>query len=288
MAAIGDLIDDCCRALENAGLTFGHGMDGAWDEATALVLAVTGMPDDRSSLVCEVTEADADAIETLLARRINERIPLAYLLGRVWFAGHEFIIEPGVVIPRSPIGQLIEQHFQPWLLKAPERIVDLCAGSGCIGIAAALAFPDARVTLVELDPAAAGLARRNVALHGLEDRVEVRQGDLFDALPKNARFDLILTNPPYVDRVDMSSLPAEFRHEPSLGLDGGDDGLVIVERILKGARNHLTASGMLVCEVGMSAPALLRAHPDTPFVWPVFERGGEGVFLLQASEPAWR
>ena len=273
--------------MEDADLVFGHGTDNAWDEATALVLATADLPDDRSSLGVELTRKVEEQVEALLARRITERLPLPYLLGRAWFAGHEFLLEPGVVVPRSPIGELIGRRFRPWLTEPPRTVLDLCTGSGCIGIAIALAFPEARVTLVELDANAAELARRNVALHELTTRVVVLEGDLFEPVARvgelavEERFDLIVSNPPYVDAPDMSSLPEEFRHESVRGLAGGADGLDVVRRILGSAGRFLAPSGLLVCEVGMSAPALQRAYPELPFIWPEFEAGGEGVFLLE-------
>lgn len=259
---------------------FGHGTANAWDEATALVLGVTGLADERANLEASIPDEAAVRIQALLTRRIRERIPLPYLLGRASFAGQEFLIDPGVVIPRSPIGELIEAGFRPWLAEDPGTILDLCTGSGCIGIAAALAFPEATVTLVDVADAAVDLARRNVALHEVDSRVEVLRGDLYEPLPAAACFDLIVSNPPYVDTGDLWSLPAEYRCEPELGLHGGPDGLALVRRILTDARHFLQPEGLLVCEVGMSAPALLRGYPTLPFVWPDLSRGGEGVFLL--------
>ncbi|MGE0622498.1 MAG: 50S ribosomal protein L3 N(5)-glutamine methyltransferase [Pseudomonadales bacterium] len=281
---VGELIDEASAALNSAGVYFGHGTDSAWDEATVLVLSVTGLADDAANLEAQVSERDEAEVRRLLTRRIDERLPLAHLIGRWWFAGYEFLVLPGVVVPRSPIGELIEAGFEPWLLHPPRRVLDLCAGSGCIGIATALTFPDAEVHLVEIDPVAAVLARENVRLHGVEDRVSVHEGDLYEALPDTAGFDLIVSNPPYVDAVDMASLPAEYRHEPRAGLAGGADGLDLVRRIVDGARERLSADGVLVCEVGMSAPALLRAYPSIPFYWPDFERGGEGVFVVGAPD----
>jgi ribosomal protein L3 glutamine methyltransferase len=289
MATVSELIERCEGAMEDANLVFGHGTDNAWDEATTLVLSVANLADDRSSLGVRLSREVEEQVEALLMRRINERVPLPYLLGKAWFAGHEFLLAPGVVVPRSPIGELIGHRFQPWLIEPPRTVLDLCTGSGCIGIAIAHEFPEARVTLVELDPEAAALARRNVELHELTTRVAVLEGDLYEPLAQadgptvEERFDLIVSNPPYVDAPDMSSLPEEFRHESVRGLAGGADGLDVVRRILEGAGRFLTPSGLLVCEVGMSAPALQRAYPDLPFIWPEFEAGGEGVFLLAAG-----
>jgi ribosomal protein L3 glutamine methyltransferase len=177
---------------------------------------------------------------------------------------------------------MIEREFRPWLSRPPSTVLDLCTGSGCIAIATALEIPGSRVTATDMDPAAVALARENAERLGVMDRVTVREGDLYE--PVAGRFDLIVSNPPYVDRTDMASLPEEFRHEPTHGLAGGDDGLAIVRRILAGARAHLESDGVLICEVGMSAPALLRAFPRLPFLWPEFEHGGEGVFVLSAAD----
>ncbi|HEX7038133.1 MAG TPA: 50S ribosomal protein L3 N(5)-glutamine methyltransferase [Pseudomonadales bacterium] len=280
MATVAETIEAIAERFAGAGLVFGHGFESAWDEAVALVLAVTGLPDDRSVLDHPVDRQQRARIDALAARRTGERIPLAYLIGRCRFAGHEFLIEPGVVVPRSPIGALIEARFSPWLRREPERILDLCCGSGCIGIAAALAFPAAQVDLADIDAHAVALTRRNMAMHGIEARARVFRSDLFDALPAG-RWDLILSNPPYVDRRDMAALPAEHRHEPAHGLAGGDDGLALIDRMITALPERLEDRGTFVCEVGASAPALLARYPYLPFVWPDLPNGGEGVFLLE-------
>lgn len=280
MTTVGELISAVSERFEAAGLAFGHGFDSAWDEAVFLVLDVTGLPDDRAVLDRTVSPVHAERIESLAERRLDERVPLAYLLGHSRFAGLDFLVEPGIVVPRSPIGALIVQRFEPWLDAPPGRLLDLCCGSGCIGIAAAVAFPDAEVDLVDIDPRAVRLARRNAHRLGVDDRVHVHRSDLFDDLAEG-QWDLILCNPPYVDTYDMASLPAEFRHEPALGLAGGEDGLALVARVLDALPERLAKGGTLVCEVGASAPALLRRYPDLPFIWPELPGGGEGVFILQ-------
>jgi ribosomal protein L3 glutamine methyltransferase len=278
-ATVRILIEALAQRFAAAGLVFGHGFGNAWDEAVALVLGVTGLPDDQSMLERHVEPGHAALIEVLAAQRIDQRIPLAHLLGRCRFAGHEFLVEPGIVVPRSPIGALIRQRFAPWLQRPPARVLDLCCGSGCIGIAVALAFPDAAVDLADVDPRAVDLARRNVALHGLEARARLHLADLFDGLG-DERWDLIVSNPPYVDRTDMASLPAEYRHEPVSGLAGGEDGLDLVARMLAELPQRLAPGGTFVCEVGASAPALLTRFPHLPFIWPDLPDGGNGVFIL--------
>jgi ribosomal protein L3 glutamine methyltransferase len=279
---VSDAIQECAEKLEAAGVSYGHGTDSAWDEAAALVLGVTGFPDHVASLDREMLAAQQRKMNELLERRIQERIPLAYLLGRASFAGLDFAIEPGVVIPRSPIAELIQQRFEPWLARPPRQIIDLCCGSGCIGIAAAVMFPDSHLTLVDIDEQAIALSERNVVRHGLSDRTTIVRSDIWKDVPPD-RFDLILSNPPYVDTTDMNSLPPEHRHEPALGLAGGENGLQLVNDILAGLDDRLSDAGLLVCEVGNSAPALLRAYPQLPFFWPDLEQGGEGVFLLMAD-----
>ncbi|MEZ5597194.1 MAG: 50S ribosomal protein L3 N(5)-glutamine methyltransferase [Pseudomonadales bacterium] len=277
----GDLIQSVSEQFERAELFYGHGTDNEWDEAVALVLGVTGLPDEDASLHTLVPEAAVRKVLGLAERRVVERVPLPYLLGRWWFAGYEFLVEPGVIVPRSPIAELITHAFRPWLRRAPARVLDLCCGGGCIGIATALTFPDSEVVMTDIDPAAVALARRNIALHGLETRVRVLETDLYDGV--EGRFDMILTNPPYVDAVDLAALPPEYAHEPVLALDGGGDGLDLMRRILAGAPARLSPGGILVGEVGASAAALCRSVPALPFVWVDLEDGGDGVFVLDAE-----
>jgi ribosomal protein L3 glutamine methyltransferase len=283
MPTVGALIESLADRFEAAGLVFGHGTDNAWDEAVALVLGVTGLPDDRAVLERSVSAADVARIDALGRRRVEQRVPLAHLLGRCRFAGTTFLVEPGIVIPRSPIGGLLARRLAPWLTRAPQRILDLCCGTGCLGIVAARAFPQARVDLADVDARAVDLARRNVARHRLEQRVTVHRSDLFDRLPPG-HWDLIVSNPPYVDRADMASLPPEYRHEPVLGLAGGEDGLDLVARMLAALPQRLAPGGSFVCEVGASAAALVRRYPGTPFVWLDLPEGGEGVFLLAEAD----
>lgn len=279
VASVGQLIEDLAGRFAGAGLVYGHGTDSAWDEATALVLGVTGLPNDRRVLEVQPPGEQRERIESLARRRIRERVPLPYLLGEVDFAGFRFRVQPGVVIPRSPIGQLIRTRFEPWLLHPPATVADVCSGSGCIGIAIALTFPDARVDLIDVAAQAIELARENIALHALQDRVRVHRSDLFEQMPAGC-WDLVVSNPPYVDQVDMRSLPPEYRYEPALGLEGGEDGLDLVARLLEALPARLCPEGLFICEVGGSAPALLRRFPQLPFVWPDLPEGGEGVFLL--------
>jgi ribosomal protein L3 glutamine methyltransferase len=281
---VGAIIDQIYQCLLSAGLSYGHGTDNAWDEAVYLVLWIIDCEDDESSLGISVSPEQERAIWATCTKRIEQRVPLAYLLGCCQFMGYEFLLEPGVVVPRSPIGYLIDASDQPWFPKRVMRILDLCSGSGCLGIIAAHRFPEATVTLVELDPTAVRLAVENVRLHALEERVVVIEGDakkLFASLTPG--WDLIITNPPYVDSAHMQLLPAEYRHENAAGLDGGADGLLLVDDFLRVLPSQLSSSGVFICEVGASSGALSRKYSELPIVWLDLPLGGEGVFLIEGE-----
>ena len=270
--------------LSRHELAYGHGTEDPWDEAAALVTGALHIPPPKLQFVLDaaLTRTERTALLALVRRRIVFRVPVPYLVGEAWFAGHGYFVDERVLIPRSPIAELIERRFAPWLADAPGWILDLCTGSGCIGIACALEFPEAEVIVSDIDPGALAVARANVARHGVDDRVTVTQSDLFASLPP-ARFDVIVSNPPYVDDRDFASLPREYLHEPRAALRGGADGLALVRRILAEARPRLAEHGWLVVEVGNSMSALIDAFPEMPFVWPDFERGAGGVFLLEAA-----
>ncbi|MWV17493.1 50S ribosomal protein L3 N(5)-glutamine methyltransferase [Pseudomonas sp. L-22-4S-12] len=266
-------------------LFFGHGTDNAWDEARQLVLGALHLPWEvaDSYLDCRLEEDEQQHLLALLKRRIEERVPTAYLLGEAWFCGLPFIVDERVLVPRSPIAELIGQHFAPWLSGEPARILDLCTGSGCIGIACAYAFPQAEVVLADLSFEALEVANQNIERHALEERVYTVQGDGFAGLP-GQRFDLILSNPPYVDAEDFADMPAEYQHEPELGLACGDDGLDLVRRMLAEAADHLNEQGILIVEVGNSQVHVEALYPEVDFTWLEFEQGGHGVFLLAAKQ----
>ncbi|SDG27293.1 [LSU ribosomal protein L3P]-glutamine N5-methyltransferase [Pseudomonas seleniipraecipitans] len=266
-------------------LFFGHGTDNAWDEARQLVLGALHLPWEiaDSYLDCRLEEDEQRHLHDLLQRRIEGRVPTAYLLGEAWFCGLPFIVDERVLVPRSPIGELIEQRFSPWLGGEPARILDLCTGSGCIGIACAYEFLDAEVVLGDLSFEALEVANRNIERHGLEERVYTVQGDGFAGLP-GQRFDLIVSNPPYVDAEDFADMPAEYQHEPEMGLACGDDGLDLVRRMLAEAADHLTEKGLLIVEVGNSQVHVEALYPEVDFAWLEFARGGHGVFMLSAEQ----
>jgi ribosomal protein L3 glutamine methyltransferase len=286
LITIADFIRWGASRFNGAGLCFGHGTDNALDESAQLVLHVVHLGHDLPAAYrdCRLTPAERVAVTDLIERRVGERVPAAYLTGRAWFAGLQFDVSPAVLVPRSPVAELVEAGFEPWIDgERVGRVLDLCAGSGCIGIAAAAFLPDADVDLVDISPAALAVARRNVERHGVEDRVRVLESDLFDAL-QGHRYDVIVSNPPYVSWAELQSLPQEYRREPELGLLGGDDGLDLAVRILREAGRHLTDGGILILEVGSSAPELERRFPNVPWTWLDFEHGGEGVLLLTREQ----
>jgi len=279
---IRDLIRWGISAFEKAELYYGHGMGNALDEAVFIALSTLKLPLNisESYFDARLTKTEREDIFKLYLRRIDERIPAAYLTHEAWFAGLKFYIDENVLVPRSPIAELIEDRFAPWIeAEKVDRILDLCTGSGCIGIASAYAFDWAEVDLADISPAAVEIAQKNIDSHQLQDQVRVYQSDLFSSL-QGKTYDIIVTNPPYVDAVDMSILPEEFKREPELGLAAGDDGLDLVKVILKKAANHLNPGGILVVEVGNSQFALEELLPEVGFYWLEFERGGQGVFLL--------
>lgn len=271
--------------FNESGLAFGHGTDNAVDEALGLVLHALhlepGVPDDV--LRAKLTRAEKIAVTDLLRRRIESRLPAAYLTRAAWFAGMRFYVDERVLVPRSPIAEWIERGFEPWLdPQRVRRILDLATGSGCIAIACAAAFPNARVDASDVSEDALAVAAINVQEHGLESRVRLRHSRVFDALPET--YDLIVSNPPYVRRETYAALPREYRYEPEQGLVAGEDGLAVVEEILRQAYEHLTPGGLLVVEVGESAPALVEKHPRLPFTWLDMARGGDHVFALTREQ----
>ncbi|MEK7190734.1 MAG: 50S ribosomal protein L3 N(5)-glutamine methyltransferase [Pseudomonadota bacterium] len=274
------------RHLQRARLYFGHGTETALDEAAWLVGHVAGhAPDDLEAHLADVPSAtELEKIRALVEARVATRKPLAYLLNEAWFAGLKFYVDARVLVPRSITGEYIRERFVPWLQPGnAQRALDLCTGSGCIAIALAHAFPQARVDATDISDDALAVARINVEQYGLRERVKLIKSDLFERLA-GVRYDLIVTNPPYVARANMQSLPAEYRHEPALALAAGEHGLDVIVKILARTADYLTPGGILVAEVGNSHAALAERFPEVPFLWLTSETGDESVFLLTAAQ----
>ncbi|MEH6470600.1 MAG: 50S ribosomal protein L3 N(5)-glutamine methyltransferase [Halopseudomonas sp.] len=270
-----------------AGLFYGHGTDNAWDEAVQLVLHGAGLPWDVNpdAIDARLLNSEKQQVVELFERRIKERIPAAYLVGEAWFCGMPFNVDERVLVPRSPIAQLIQQGFAPWLDGVEvERVLDLCTGSGCIGIACAELFDNAQVDLLDISDDALSVCRSNVARHQKSGRADAIQSDLFAALQPNQQYQLIVSNPPYVDQADFDGMPCEFGHEPELGLVSGHDGLDITYQILAQAADYLSDDGLLVVEVGNSEAALRQQLPDAPLIWVELPQGGNGVFIITAYD----
>ncbi|MGA9423203.1 MAG: 50S ribosomal protein L3 N(5)-glutamine methyltransferase [Rhodanobacteraceae bacterium] len=286
LATIIDVIRYAASRFAAAGLCFGHNVDNALDEATQLVLHALHLPHDLSPSwgVARLTGAEKREVLALIERRIDERRPAAYLIGEAWFAGLAFLCDARALVPRSPIGELIQNGFSPWLDgRSVNRALDLCTGSGCIGIAMAVHYPDWQVDLTDISDSALALARENVAAHRVGDRVRVIRSDLFSGLV-GERYDLIVSNPPYVTEQQYDELPHEYAHEPALGLRAGHDGLDLVVRMLAAAAEHLDEQGVLIVEVGESEQALTALLPTLPFTWIEFAVGPMGVFVLDRKQ----
>ena len=286
LATIIDFIRYGASRFGAAGLTFGHSYDNAMDEATQLVLHALHLPHDLSPVYgqARLTAEEKRTVLALFERRIDERIPAAYLTGEAWFAGLSFRSDPRALVPRSPIAELIEAGFEPWLGgREVQRALDLCTGSGCIAIAMAVHNPDWQVDGVDLSEEALSLARENAERLHVEGRVRLLQSDLFAAV-EGERYQLIVSNPPYVTHAEVDALPAEYAHEPELGLRAGEDGLDLVLRILDQAPRFLDGDGLLVVEVGESERALVELLPQVPFAWIEFKVGQMGVFAISRDE----
>ncbi|MCD6055429.1 MAG: prmB [Gammaproteobacteria bacterium] len=286
LTTLGDWLQWAEECLRSQEVVYGHGTDNPWDEAVAIARYVLRLPIDIDPKIkqARLTEAEKEKLIRLLDERINERVPVPYLTHEAWFAHLSFFVDKRVLIPRSPLAELIEQRFVPWVTaNQVQNICDIGTGSGCIAIACAKAFPGAKVDAVDLSTSALEVAKLNCREHDVDERVQLFQGDLFEPL-KGRRYDLIISNPPYVDKAEMQMLPMEYTHEPALALAAGEDGLDIVIRLLAKAADYMTDEGIFIVELGHTEAALQAAFPQVDFLWLEFERGGTGVCLLKASQ----
>lgn len=288
LRTVRDLLRFAVTRFEEAGLFYGHGSDNAWDEAAYLVHHALHLPLERidAFLDARLTQAEREAVLAMLRRRVEERVPAAYLTREAFLGPYRFRVDERVIVPRSFIGELmLDGDLAPWIddPEAIGNVLELCTGSGCLAIVAAHVFPNAKVDAVDLSTDALEVARLNVADYGLEDTVTLYHSDLYQALPQK-RYDLILSNPPYVNAPSMATLPEEYRREPEMALAGGEDGLDLVHTILREAPRFLTENGLLVVEIGHNRDDLEAAYPDTPFTWLETESGNEFVFLLPAAD----
>lgn len=287
LLTLRDLLRYAVSRFNEGGLFFGHGNDNAWDEAVYLLLHTLHLPLDRLEpfLDARLTTPEREAVLAVIERRVRERVPAAYITNEAWLGEHRFYVDERTIVPRSFIAELIEERFEPWL-DDPDGVtsaLDLCTGSGCLAILLALAFPDAQVDAVDLSQDALSVARRNVADYQLEDRVRLVHANLFAGVARQ-RYDLIISNPPYVNAESMAMLPEEYRREPEMALASGEDGLDLVRLMLKEAHAHLNPEGLLIVEIGHNRDALEAAFPQTPFTWLETSAGNEYVFLLRADE----
>lgn len=286
LKTLRDIIRYAASRFNQAGLVFGHGTDNAIDEAAALVLHALHLPADVPDIYwgARLTGVERQEIMDLVSRRIAQRVPLPYITNQIFFAGLPFFVDERVLIPRSPLAELIEQRLAPWAdPQSVGRVLEIGTGSGCVAVACAYAFPQAQVDATDTSDSALQVASINVQSHGLGERVNLFKSDVFDDLPEN-EYQIIITNPPYVDQVTMQNLPPEYLHEPRVALAGGEDGLEVVRRILAGAVRYLAAGGLLLVEVGGSEDAVGEAFPGLPMVWLELERGGQGVFIVTAED----
>lgn len=285
LQTLRDLLRYAISRFHAAELSFGHGSDNAWDEAAYLLLHTLHLPPDtlQPFLDARVLAEEREQFLQILERRCTERLPAAYLTGEAWLQGHRFLVDPRVIIPRSPISELLAESLQPWMEGPVKRALDLCTGSGCLAILTAYAFPDAQVDAVDISADALDVARSNIALHGMQDQVQALQSDLLDDLPAEQQYDLIICNPPYVNQNSMDGLPQEYRHEPELALAGGRDGMDLVRRILRDAPARMAPGGHLVLEIGHEYEHFIAAFPELEPVW-LSTAGTDMQILLLSKE----
>lgn len=287
LITVRDWLRFAVSRFNEARLCFGHGSDNAFDEAAYLILHTLHLPLDRLDpfLDASLTHGESEQVQAIIERRVKERLPAAYLTREAWLAGHRFYVDERVIVPRSHIAELLSEQLTPWI-EAPDDIgsvLDLCTGSGCLAILAALAFPHAKVDALDLSGDALAVAARNITDYGLDARIQRIESDLFAALA-GRRYDVIISNPPYVNAESVAALPQEYLAEPVMALGSGEDGLDATREILSHVRAHLNPGGLLVVEIGHNRDALEAAYPDLPFTWLETESGGEFVFMLKRED----
>ncbi|HAT3869571.1 50S ribosomal protein L3 N(5)-glutamine methyltransferase [Legionella pneumophila] len=286
LVTILDFLRFSLSCAENAQLFYGHGTDNAWDDMRSLILRSLSLPYDVDPFLlnARLTTSERKHLCNQLDKRINQRVPVPYLIKEAYFCDLPFYVDERVLIPRSPIGELINNQFSPWIeAERVHHVLDLCTGSGCIAIACCYAFPEAQVDAVDISNQALAVATINCERYDVGDQLALIESDCFTAL-SGKQYDLIVSNPPYVGKEEMQTLPDEYRHEPVLALETGNNGLAIIEKILKNAHAYLSEHGILVVEVGNSEQALCETYPMVPFTWLEMSNGGQGVFLLTKQQ----
>jgi ribosomal protein L3 glutamine methyltransferase len=286
-STVRDILRYAVTCFNEAKLFFGHGTHNAYDEAAYLILHTLKLPLDKLDpfLDAKLLREEIAALLMIIERRVTERVPAAYITNEAWLGGYRFYVDERVIVPRSFIAELIPEQFAPWIEnpESVENILELCTGSGCLPIMLADAFPNAHVDAVDVSPDALAVARRNVADYDMLDRIALIESDLYEKVPKK-KYDLIVTNPPYVNSASMSKLPEEYRREPQIALAGGDDGMDLVRRIVAGAAERLTKNGVLIVEIGNEFEHAQAAFPDLELAWLSTSAGDEAVFLLTADQ----
>ncbi|MCB5207318.1 50S ribosomal protein L3 N(5)-glutamine methyltransferase [Methylovorus mays] len=287
LITIRDWLRFAVSRFEEAGIFFGHGTDNAYDEAVWLIMSALHLPHDtlNNFLDSRLLESERKHLAHLLERRVEQRVPTAYLVREAWLKGFKFYVDERVIVPRSFIAELLEDGLSPWI-DYPEMVesaADICTGSGCLGILLAHAFPDAEVDVADISADALAVANINIANYGLQDQVKAIQSDMFSAL-QGKTYDLIISNPPYVDAPSMAQLPEEYRNEPQIALGSGTDGLEHTHTLLREAGKYLNDGGLLIVEIGHNRDALHEAYPDLPFTWLEVESGNEFVFMLSKKQ----
>lgn len=283
---IDDFISQAEKLFDQNYLFFGHGTDNAWDEAAWICMHVLAMSYDEivNNLNKKLSNHEIESLVDIANKRIKTKKPLAYLLKEAWFCNEKYYVDENVIVPRSPIAELINNRFKPWLKNEPKRILDLCTGSACIAIACSKVFNNSIVDAVDISDKALDVAKKNLELHNVAERVNLIKSDLFKNIGAGIKYDLIVSNPPYVPTDELEEVPKEYTYEPRIALESGKDGLECVRKILFNSGKYMNENGILIVELGYNWPALQNAYPEVPFSWLDFEHGGEGIFCLEYND----